>query len=1140
VAKELAKSLQDALIDFLRPLQDAAANPAAMSDWLATLGQTASISGDAALLQIAQHADVLAARLSNFDPQALTTWTGLRDLIGASSGVAAIEDELRQFAANPARAAIAGDLAREVTALMLASYLRRRHPRLFRAGALLQMVDVRETAPLDPPVVQNEVTVRYGRVLDQFRFSSTSKLLSDPAELFHDVYFPNELLIGADAWAAAANLFPLLGMLADELGLPSRSAHPPVVPVPDPPDDDIPVDPATLKAPPGTGDEEPPPDPPPPPDSYFAAYYPTFRVASVEANGAEAAIELLVSSAAHAGGVAGYLLTPVGTFNRNLTSGEWHLQLSANGQIPAFVIRSSGFALAPGNSPAANGFVKILLEHLPAEGSSGPAFVFGSATGSRLELGTLQLRAALLFDTGREAATFSLAASKCSLILSAGDGDGFLQAALPSDGLRSDFDLGLEWSSDRGFAFRGAAGLDVSLPIGLSVGGVVTIPSVHLALLAAADGLTAEVSASIGVTIGPFSTVIDRIGIEAAARFPDSGGNFGPADLALDFKPPSGIGLAVDAAGVTGGGFVGRDPASGRYSGVLDLHLQKIGITALGLLDTKLPAGQGGYALLLALRATFPAVQIGFGFALTGVGGLLALNRRVDVDALRGQLAAGTAGRILAPQDPVRNAPALLADLDAVFPIAAGITVVGPTVQLLWAGLVHLDVGVFIELPGPARVVLLGSAHAEIERDGRAYLSIRVDIVGVVDLRAETAAFDAVLIDSHLMGMLDLTGGAAFRLSWGAQPYAVLSLGGFNPAYDPEPLSFPATLTRIAMVHGTPSDELYLRFEGYFAITSNTLQFGASVEALIQSDHFVVHGTVGFDALIQRSPFHFQFDIRASVTVAYRGQTLAGLTLTGSLTGPGPVVLQAKVCIELLFFDICFSGTFPLGPAIAPLLAAAAGLLDTLLGELDNPATLRAAGAPDPYVRLQPPDPSLTTAVVAPSGTVVWEQQSAPLDLLLTRVGGAPLPAPAQVSAASAAPSAAQSDWFAPGQFIDLTDDQALTRPAYERLTGGLQLAGAGVADGPGAQATLTTTQIRLPAKATTPGKPVIVFPAWILTSAAGPATPAIAVRTESWIVTTPAGDHHDLTGAQARQLAALTTSARAIPAADRLAAFTF
>ena len=714
--------------------------------------------------------------------------------------------------------------------------------------------------------------------------------------------------------------------------------------------------------------------------------------------------------------------------------------------------------------------------------------------------------------------------------------DGFLASVLPEGGLNALFSLEVRWSRN-GLHFEGSTDLTTAIPLHGSVGPL-TLQSLELKVATKDSGVTAGAALTAAIELDPVTVTIEGMGVGVLAR--TGHGNLGPLDLDIHFIWPTGAGLSIDAAVVTGGGFIGRDPASGRYSGVFDVRVGQIDITALGLLDTKLPAGHGGYALLLALRATFPAVQIGFGFALTGVGGLLALNHRVDVDVLRGRLAAGTAGRVLAPQDPVRNASALLADLDAVFPVAPGITVVGPTVQLLWAGLVHLDVGVFIELPGPARVVLLGSAHAEIERDGRAYLSIRVDIVGVVDLRAETAAFDAALIDSHLMGMLDLTGGAAFRLSWGAQPYAVLSLGGFNPAYHPEPLSFPATLTRIAMVHGTPSDELYLRFEGYFAITSNTLQFGASVEVIIQSDHFIVHGSVGFDALIQRSPFHFRFDIRASVTVAYRGQTLAGLTLTGSLTGPGPVVVQAKVCIELLFFDICFSGTFPLGPAIAPLLAAAAGLLDTLLSELGNPATLRAAGAPDPYVRLQPPDPSLTAAVIAPSGTLVWEQQSAPLDLLLTRVGGAPLSAPAQVSATSPASSTAQSDWFAPGQFIDLTDDQALTRPAYERLTGGLRLAGAGVADGPGAQALLTTTQIRLPADAATPGKPVIMFPAWILTSAPGPATPAITVRTESWIVTTPAGEHHDLTGAQARQLATLTTSARAIPATDRLAAFTF
>jgi hypothetical protein len=312
------------------------------------------------------------------------------------------------------------------------------------------------------------------------------------------------------------------------------------------------------------------------------------------------------------------------------------------------------------------------------------------------------------------------------------------------------------------------------------------------------------------------------------------------------------------------------------------------------------------------------------------------------------------------------------------------------------------------------------------------------------------------------------------------------------------------------------------------------------VEAAINSGGWTIHGTIGFDALVQRVPFHFEFDIRASVSVAYSGHSLASLTLTGALSGPGPVVLRAKVCIELLFFDVCFSHTFDLGPATPPPIPTAPDLLDALLFELMNPTRLRPSGGPDPLVRLQPPDSTLTTPVVAPTGTVIWEQQRAPLDLLLNRIGGTPLPAPAQVTVASSTTSATPvSDWFAPGLYLDLSDDQALTRPGYERLTGGLQLTGTGSADGPSGQTTLTTRQIRLPASESPP-VPVRAFPTWILTSAVPAPTPAVTVAVESWILTTPAGDRTDLTGAQARQLAAHMDDAQAIPATDRLAALAF
>jgi len=816
---------------------------------------------------------------------------------------------------------------------------------------------------------------------------------------------------------------------------------------------------------------------------------------------------------------------------------------------------TQGFAitLAPGHDPTADGGflgggaptsptrLQVALK-VPPVPDAPEWIIVGTADASRLSLHTLTVTAGAALLSGEQLEAFvDLRLDKLRVVVkpSADDTDSFIADLLGPDGFSAELTSGLRVSSVTGFHLTGSAGLEGRFSVDVQIGPV-DVQAISIALKPATRGVDFEVGASVAGVVGPFTVVVDRVGFALNARFPDPPtGNLGPVDLAFGFLGPTGIGVSVDADVLTGGGFIGYDPDTGRYSGLLELQAGEVGITGVGILDTRLPAGAAGYALLVALEATFPEIQIGFGFALTGVGGLLALNRRVDVDALRSRLAAGTAGRILAPQDPVRNAPALLADLDAVFPVAPGVTVVGPTAQLVWAELVHLDIGLFIELPGPARIVLLGSAYAEISSDGRTYLSIRVDIVGVVDLRGETAAFDAALVDSHLLGMLDLTGGAAFRLSWGSQPYVVLTLGGFNPSYNPEPLSFPASLTRIAMVHGKPSDEVYLRFEGYFAITSNTLQLGASVEAAINSGGWAIHGSIGFDALIQRVPYHFEFDIRASVSVAYSGHTLASLTLTGSLSGPGPVVLRARVCIELLFFDVCFSHTFELGPTTPPPVPIGPDLLDALVAELTNPARVHAAGSSDPFVRLLPPDASLTATLVVPTGTVVWQQQRAPLDLLLTRIGGTPLPSPTQVTATSTASSAGVSDWFAPGLFLDLSDDEALTQPGYELLGGGLRLSGAGSTDGPGAQTTLTTLQIRLPAAAPTT-KPVFGLPAWLLTTAVPAATPAVTVTGESWVVATPAGDRTGLSGAQARRLAALAADAQAVPATDRVAALSF
>ena len=64
----------------------------------------------------------------------------------------------------------------------------------------------------------------------------------------------------------------------------------------------------------------------------------------------------------------------------------------------------------------------------------------------------------------------------------------------------------------------------------------------------------------------------------------------------------------------------------------------------------------------------------------------------------------------------------------------------------------------------------------------------------------------------------------------------------------------------------------------YMAVTSNSLQFGANVEAYASAGGFSIHGYLGFDVLIIISPFSFEFDFSAAFEVAYEGATLLGLT----------------------------------------------------------------------------------------------------------------------------------------------------------------------------------------------------------------------------------------------------------------------
>src|SRR5262249_25055546 len=160
------------------------------------------------------------------------------------------------------------------------------------------------------------------------------------------------------------------------------------------------------------------------------------------------------------------------------------------------------------------------------------------------------------------------------------------------------------------------------------------------------------------------------------------------------------------------------------------------------------------------------------------------------------------------------------------FPAAAGQFVLGPTAELVWGSgdLVAGEVAVYVELPSPVRVAVLGSLAVTLPEPVEPVAALYLDFLGVIDLTAKTLSIDMSLSHSSLAGM-PLTGQAALRAGWGANPVFLLAVGGFNPHFSP-PAGFP-TLARIGLTMG--GGELSLQLTSYLALTSNTLQFGAAI-----------------------------------------------------------------------------------------------------------------------------------------------------------------------------------------------------------------------------------------------------------------------------------------------------------------------
>lgn len=634
---------------------------------------------------------------------------------------------------------------------------------------------------------------------------------------------------------------------------------------------------------------------------------------------------------------------------------------------------------------------------------------------------------------------------KLDIELGTQDADSFLGKLLAAADIKGTFDIGLGWKLDEGLVVRAAGGLEIAIPMHQNLGAA-TFDTLYLIVKINPDGsFGLETSAGVTGRIGPLTAVVERVGAVATVTFSGAADkDLGPVGLALDFKPPNGVGLSVAAGVVTGGGYLYLDPAKGEYAGALELVFSGfLALKAIGIIGTRMPDGSRGFSLLVIITAEFGVpLQLGFGFTLIGVGGLLGLNRTMKLEELAEGVRSGAVESVMFPRDVVANAPRIISDLQRFFPAQPDTFLIGPMAKLGWGTptLISASLGVIIEVP-PGNIAILGVLKCALPHEDAALLVLQVKFIGALEVDKGRLWFFASLYGSRVL-FITIDGDMGLLISWGDHPEFLVSVGGFHPKFTPPPMPFPSPQRVSVSLLNLPFARI--RVMGYFAVTSNTVQFGAAVELFFGVSAFSVDGHLGFDALFQFSPFYFIITISASMSVKVFGAGIFSVRIRGELEGPSPWHLEGEGSLSILFFDIDIPISLTWGDAKDTVLPeiAAMPIIAAEFEKRENWVALTPNGT-RLSVSLRQID-AATELVLHPLAVLRVSQRAVPLELSIQKVGNQKVAdidrARITVNTPGLAQKAPVREPFATAQFRDMDAAAKLSAPGYEPQVAGADI----------------------------------------------------------------------------------------------------
>jgi hypothetical protein len=596
-----------------------------------------------------------------------------------------------------------------------------------------------------------------------------------------------------------------------------------------------------------------------------------------------------------------------------------------------------------------------------------------------------------------------------------------------------------------------------------------TFQNVHIGVGKQDATTILEASLDFSFVLGDaFTLSVTRIGARGYFTKRDDMKGIFNYDINLDFKTPTGIGISVDTGPVKGGGFLSIDKDKGEYIGALELAIDikciEFTVKAFGIIQTKLPDAPGEYSLFVVISTDFAPIPLLFGLTLNGVGGLFGHNRTADISLIQTEMRSPSLENILFLKDPIANITKLVTDAGRYFPAGIDKSLIGVSLIIGYAAVFELKIALIFLKPDK-KILVPGFLKLETPKKSK-ILHLQVNFLGIIDQQEGYFFFRADLVESKFASF-KLTGSLIFATGWGDnEGLFAISVGGFHPSFKnfPQIKALPNAFSGLDRLRISFWDEgkNHLYMECYLALTSNSRQLGAHIYLHVDGPAgFNIDGHLGFDILWETEPVcYFEAGIEARIDFRHKDEVLAGVSLKALFTGPTPKHIEGKAKLKICWFlsvSIPFSKTW--GEPAPEVEVLSVDLNGLFLDQLNDDRNWRAE-VPDFFhqhvsIRKSKGD-NPAEMIIHPLGSLIFSQRELPLNQDIQKVGAR---IPNQVMRLSISRISAggadftdlkpTSELFAPGQFIELNEDEKLARPSFERMTSGVRIGDTGTSQFP-------------------------------------------------------------------------------------------